>query len=73
MSATLLAEGQVVSLEAAKLPCRVQRLLGQGGQGEVYEAQVASSTSSATTTYALKWYYPPMATGEQRAALAKLI
>ena len=47
--------------------CTVRRLLGSGGQGEVYEAEYDS------VLYALKWYYPHCATKEQMAALKYLV
>ena len=62
----LLKPGQSVHAEAAGLPCVVSRFLGGGGQGEVYEAQLAGET------VALKWYFPQTATVAQRDALASL-
>ena len=47
--------------------CRVGRLLGSGGQGEVYEVQMDHQP------YALKWYYPEQATQTQRLILQDLI
>ncbi|MBS1721069.1 MAG: protein kinase [Armatimonadetes bacterium] len=46
---------------------RIIRLLGAGGQGEVYAADVGGEV------LALKWYYPASATKEQRAALQTLV
>lgn len=51
-------------------PCgsyTVQRLLGSGGQGEVYEVE------SGGTRYALKWYFKKTATSEQKRILEDLI
>lgn len=45
----------------------VERLLGAGGQGEVYKAILDGQP------YALKWYFPHQATPEQRELLAELI
>jgi len=47
--------------------CSVRRLLGSGGQGEVYEVE------SDSVLYALKWYYPRNATKKQMAALKYLV
>jgi len=63
----LLQLKQHVQLTSSNAPCEVQRLLGGGGQGEVYQAIVNGQT------VALKWYYPQQATAEQRAALELLI
>ncbi len=55
---------------------RVAKLLGAGGQGEVYEVALVGSGE----TYALKWYYPPgrgpraqAMAQEQRRALKEYI
>lgn len=63
----LLKSGQTVKTENSAQPCQVEKFIGSGGQGEVYQAKWAGGT------FALKWYYPYMATAEQRAALGKLI
>lgn len=47
--------------------CTVRRLLGSGGQGEVYEVE------TDFVLYALKWYYPHCATREQLTALNHLV
>jgi serine/threonine protein kinase len=59
--------GQVVRLETSKAPCKVDKFLGGGGQGEVYKADVGGKD------VALKWYFPVQATPEQRAALETLV
>lgn len=46
---------------------QVVRLLGAGGQGEVYEV------SAGGKGYALKWYYERTATNEQRTIIDNLI
>src|SRR5579864_437892 len=46
---------------------KIGRLLGGGGQGEVYVA------STADRDYALKWYFPESATTVQRCALERLV
>jgi DNA-binding helix-hairpin-helix protein with protein kinase domain len=45
----------------------VERLLGGGGQGEVYQVRVDGQP------FALKWYFPQQATPEQRALLEDLV
>ena len=59
----ILTPGQTVHTESGA-PCKVERFLGGGGQGEVYKADLAG------TAIALKWYFPAQATPDQRAALA---
>ena len=63
----LLKTGQVVQTEISGQPCRVERFLGGGGQGEVFQAQWAGGS------FALKWYYPQTATADQREALNRLV
>ncbi len=46
---------------------QVRALLGAGGQGEVYEVKGADGL------YALKWYYPYMASRTQKDILSRLI
>jgi len=63
----LLQPGQTVHTHYSGEPCRVERFLGGGGQGEVYRAQWCGDS------FALKWYFPQTATREQNIALQKLI
>ncbi len=63
----LLKTGQVVQTEISGQPCMVEKFLGGGGQGEVYQAQWAGGS------FALKWYYPQTATTDQREALNNLV
>jgi serine/threonine protein kinase len=49
------------------MPCTAEQLLGAGGQGEVYKARLGSET------VALKWFFPQMATPDQRAAIEMLV
>lgn len=63
----LLSPGQTVQAINSGQPCKVDKFLGGGGQGEVYRAAWAGGS------YALKWYFPHTATPEQREALQRLI
>lgn len=63
----LLQTGQTVKTRRSGQPCRVERFLGGGGQGEVYRAEWAGGA------FALKWYFPNTATADQRAALEELV
>ena len=68
---TMLSTGSTVRLETYGISCTVDRLLGAGGQGEVY--LVSTVGGSGPNQYALKWYYPGWATREQLEALHALI
>lgn len=48
----ILQPGQIVNTEPSSLSCEVEDLLGRGGQGEVYQANLGGKS------VALKWYYP---------------
>lgn len=67
MMSGMLAPGEHVQTVSSGRECRVEDLLGAGGQGEVYRCDMQGSS------FALKWYYPHNATDEQRAALRALI
>ncbi|MEI8374785.1 MAG: serine/threonine protein kinase [Planctomycetota bacterium] len=62
----LLKTGQVVQTKTSGQPCQVEKFLGGGGQGEVYQARLAGGS------FALKWYYPQTATADQRETLQNL-
>lgn len=64
---TLLRMGQRLMTGTSQLPCEVEGLLGSGGQGEVYRAQLAGRA------VALKWYLPHSATIEQRQIIESLV
>jgi eukaryotic-like serine/threonine-protein kinase len=59
--------GDAVLLESSGATCRVEAFLGAGGQGEVYRVAVEGGQ------LALKWFFPHMATPEQRAAIQLLV
>lgn len=63
---TLLSPNQVVQSQTGQ-PCKVDKFLGGGGQGEVYKAQWGGHD------VALKWYNEQCATSDQKAALEALI
>lgn len=63
----ILDSKQALTAQASGLPCRVRRLLGSGGQGEVYQAELNGQAM------ALKWYYPQAASERQRQALQMLV
>ncbi len=66
MAGATLEPGQQVRIGTGG-SCRVEGLLGTGGQGEVYRAIVGREA------FALKWYFPESATLAQREALDLLI
>ena len=49
------------------MPCTIDVFLGGGGQGEVYKAQLGGED------VAVKWFFPHMATPEQRSSMELLI
>jgi len=63
----ILKPGQKVRTSSSRGDCVVEKLLGSGGQGEVYQAQLDGKP------VALKWYYPTSATADQQKALEALI
>lgn len=62
-----LKDKQTVHTETSGLECRVEKYLGGGGQGEVYQADLGGKK------VALKWYFTGSATPEQRKALEDLV
>src|SRR5882762_5850737 len=64
---TFFRPGQTVWLEMAGERSEIKELLGSGGQGQVYRALLNGRDC------ALKWYFPHMATSEQRAAIEQLV
>jgi DNA-binding helix-hairpin-helix protein with protein kinase domain len=63
----VLQPGQTVRTTPSGVECRVDAFLGGGNQGEVYRATLGGQV------VALKWYFPAVATPEQRAALEGLV
>ncbi len=67
MEQQIFREGQTVRTEPSGMSCTAEKLLGAGGQGEVYKASLGGEA------VALKWFFPQMATPEQRAAIELLV
>ncbi len=67
MTSGRLAANEVGTALGSRRACKVRRLIGSGGQGEVYAVDVDGDG------LALKWYYPQLATPEQREALRALV
>jgi DNA-binding helix-hairpin-helix protein with protein kinase domain len=63
----MLRIGQLVKTESTSTPCQIEKLLGSGGQGEVYRATWGGQA------VALKWYFPAQATPQQKEALLLLM
>jgi len=63
----ILREGQTIRTEPSGMLCMAEQLLGAGGQGEVYKARLGGES------VALKWFFPQMATAEQRVAIEMLV
>ena len=63
----ILKPGQTVQCLPSGMNCTIETLLGAGGQGEVYKAQLGGES------VAVKWFFPHMATPEQRASMELLI
>jgi DNA-binding helix-hairpin-helix protein with protein kinase domain len=63
----ILEPGKKVRTESSRIVCQVEKFLGGGGQGEVYQASLDGKP------VALKWYFPASATAEQRKALETLV
>ena len=63
----ILKPGQTIRCEPSGMSCTTETLLGAGGQGEVYKAELGGES------VAVKWFFPHMATPEQRAAIELLV
>lgn len=68
---SMLTPGTTVTLQTYRITGTVDRLLGSGGQGEVYE--IHTRDSGHEHRYALKWYLPTWATREQWNTLESLV
>lgn len=66
MKSGILSPGDNLRI-GSSVKCRVEELLGAGGQGEVYRVTIQGAS------FALKWYYPETATGSQFETLRVLI
>jgi DNA-binding helix-hairpin-helix protein with protein kinase domain len=62
----LLKAGQTIQTDTGST-CQVERFLGSGGQGEVYRVNWSGQP------FALKWYFPHMATSTQLQNLRTLV
>jgi hypothetical protein len=67
MSDQIFQTGSVVRFQASSATAEVEDLLGAGGQGEVYRVRVGPDQ------FALKWFFPAMATPAQREAIELLV
>jgi len=63
----ILENGRSIRTDILQRDCKVEKLLGRGGQGEVYQVTLSGQPM------ALKWYYPVSATLEQRLGLEMLV
>ena len=65
----LLTVGQKVRTESSNITCVIEKFLGGGGQGEVYQAKLGGQS------VALKWYFPDALKADpyQRARLEAAI
>jgi serine/threonine protein kinase len=64
----MLTIGSEIVLPMSGRACRVRRLLGEGSQGVVFEAETSDGE-----TLALKWYYPHTASSSQRRGIEELV
>lgn len=60
--------GQEIALPASGRRARIERLIGEGGQGTVFEV----SLDDGSEPEALKWYFPGTGTTQQRSAIEGL-
>lgn len=62
-----LLQSRAILITKTGQKCAVNKLLGSGGQGEVYEVEISDKK------YALKWYYRNQATEAQRIIIENLV
>jgi eukaryotic-like serine/threonine-protein kinase len=65
----VLTAGQEFALGTPGRVLRVERFIGEGGQGTVFEVSITGEASPL----ALKWYFPTTGTPQQRAAISNLV
>ena len=63
---TSFRNGDTVSLEMAREPCRILDFIGSGSQAEVYRAAFGGRDC------AMKWYFPGAATDARRRSIEKM-
>ncbi len=61
--------GQEIRLPSSGRIARIDRFIGEGGQGTVFEV----SLDDGTEPVALKWYFPSTGTVQQREAIDRLV
>lgn len=61
--------GDEIDLPVSRRTARVERFIGEGGQGSVFEVSFADGSES----HALKWYFPATGTEQQRSAIESLV
>jgi len=72
LAGTLLSQGEDISLAASGITCRVEHLLGAGGQGEVFQVSALTADGSLQP-FAFKCYFSRVASKEQWEALSALV
>ena len=73
MTGSLLSSGQRIALTYSGVTCRVDGVLGVGGQGEVYRVVAEGTGATTPSLFAFKGYLPRAATKEQYEALRTLV
>lgn len=63
----IFSVGQTIKTVTSGVDCVIKRYIGGGGQGEVYEVELAKKPM------ALKWYYPETAKPDQKKNLETII
>ena len=75
----MLDSGSIVELRRSQVGCVVEKLLGEGGQGAVFEARTSvpgrhrPGSALDDQRVALKWYLPGSATNQQWELLSDLV
>jgi serine/threonine protein kinase len=63
----MLKIGRSILAETSGKNCKVKHFIGNGSQGEVYQANLAGND------VALKWYFPQWSTSEQKEIITTLV